>query len=83
MTVWIHCDKCGIRIKKVVHNHKYCKSCAYKVYLEKMLLRQKKHCSKIASALGPHMRYKEDGEPDFKAEHKAIKKEMKRLGLRK
>lgn len=79
----IACERCSIKIVKTSNSQKYCKSCAYIVKLETGRVFQQKRRIKEEGTLGPHPIKNKNGIINFKAEHKAILKELKRLGLRK
>jgi len=76
------CDNCGTRITKTSNAQKYCTNCAPIIQLFKKRRNLKKKREK-AGSLGAHLIKRKNGKPNFKAEAKAIKKELKRLRLRK
>jgi len=83
MEEYIVCNKCGGRTRKNSNSQLYCPCCAYRVKLEKAKrLAHKKRMEKEGT-LGPHPILKRDGSINIRAEQKAIRKEMERLGLRR
>lgn len=78
------CARCKKEIKHPKNNkQKYCKDCAYIVDLERSKLAAKKKRQITTGTLGPNPIKNKNGSINIKAEHHAILKEMKKLGLRK
>lgn len=76
------CKRCRCGFEPNSNAQKYCSDCAYIVNLNKAKKSVNKKRQKTIGTFGatPIMK---NGQINFKAEHKAIIKEMQRLGLRK
>lgn len=81
------CRKCGddIKYKGRGRPPKYCKSCAYIVNLEKERKRQKmkrKYQEELGTRnFGSKMKRNDDDTPNFTAERRAIRKELRDIGV--
>ena len=66
---------------------KYCKSCAYTKHLKDMadlVASKRKYFKELGTTnISSEMSKSEDNEPNFKKEASIVKKELKKLGLRK
>jgi len=78
----IICAHCKQKTPKNSNSQKYCPSCAYNKKLETKKSYQNKKRQKEDGTFGAHPIRNKAGKINFKAEHKAILKEMVRLGLR-
>lgn len=83
MEDFIVCGKCGGKTEKNSNAQQYCPHCAYVRNLEKANMAAHAKRMKEEGTLGPHPIYKKNGKLNIRAEHNAVLKEMKRLGLRK
>lgn len=82
------CKKCGCEIVGDEYSHPiYCKPCADTINLDNMKKRQqmKRDFKEELGTrnFGSKMKKNSDNTPNFKAELRAIRKELKSLGLRK
>lgn len=79
----IICERCKCKTEKKSNSQKYCPSCSYVVYFEKCKKAANLKRQKTEGTFGAHPIKNKRGNINFKAEHKAIIKEMVRLGLRR
>ena len=76
------CKRCRCDFKPNSNAQKFCSDCAYVENLDKAKKSAQRKRQKAIGTFGatPVMK---DGQINFKAEHRAIIREMQRLGLRK
>lgn len=79
--------QCSIEYCGIGRKPKYCDSCSYIVNLEKVKKRhrmERKHKEELGTTnFSSKMKKNTDNTPNFLAETRAIKKEMRLLGLKK
>lgn len=77
------CVRCKEDLQPPVSNkQKYCKDCAFVVHLEQMRHAAKKKRQLTTGTFGSNPIKRKDGTINYRAEHKAIQREMVKLGLR-
>jgi hypothetical protein len=76
------CKRCRCNFKPNSNAQKFCSDCAYIVNLDKARKSAQKKRQKTNGTFGADP-IKKNGKINFEAEHRAIKRELIRIGLRK